>query len=278
MANTNVNETKEYFNSMAHIEPLDAATNMELVKLAQEGDTNARETLITGNMRLVAMVAKKYQGCGIPYVDLLQEGSIGIMTAIDKFDFTVGTTFSTYAVVWIRQAITRALANKSRMMRVPANVFESINKVRMVSRSMTTKLGHEPSVEELAEALKTTTKKVERILELMTEVGSLDTPIGDEEKNNVGDFVEDTVNPTPFDEAAKSETKDVINTVLKTLNERERDIITKRFGLNGNHPKTLEAIAKEYGLSRERIRQIEATAMKKLRNPIRAKKLEGLLD
>lgn len=276
MAN-NYTETKEYFDTFKDAPKLNGAENIELVLAYQNGDASALDTLVAGNIRLVAKIAKKYDGCGIPYTDLIQEGTMGLITAADKFDVEMGNQFSTVAVLWIRQAITRALANMGRMVRVPANVYESINKVRMVSRKLATELNHEPTTEEIAKAIGTTAKKVEKILDIAKEVSSLDAPVGDEEKNNVGDFVEDTIHETPEQGAEKADLVKNLNTVLSTLTEREKGIIIMRFGLDNGVAKTLEACAKVYGVSKERIRQIEAAAMKKLRNPIRANKLVDFL-
>lgn len=265
------NSIKLYMREMGAIPMLSFEEEKYYAQLAAQGDVNAKNKLIEANLRLVISLAKHYQGCGLSFQDLIQEGNIGLIKAADKFDVEKGFRFSTYASWWIKQAISRAIADQSRTIRIPVHMTENISKVKKVERDLTTKLNREPSLEELASALSLSVEELIEIKNYMMDTMSLDIPVGDEDDGTtVASFVEDAKFTNPADTIAKEADAEVVDAVLGTLSEREADILRRRFGIGFNHPMTLEDIGKEYGLSRERIRQIESKALRKLRHPSRA--------
>lgn len=265
------NSIKLYMREMGAIPMLSFEEEKHYAQLAAQGDVEAKNKLIEANLRLVISLAKHYQGCGLSFQDLIQEGNIGLIKAADKFDVEKGFRFSTYASWWIKQAISRAIADQSRTIRIPVHMTENISKVKKVERDLTTKLNREPSLEELASALSLSVEELVEIKSYMMDTTSLDIPVGDEDDGTtVASFVEDTKFTNPADTIAKEADAEVVDAVLGTLSEREADILRRRFGIGFNHPMTLEDIGKEYGLSRERIRQIESKALRKLRHPSRA--------
>lgn len=265
------NSIKLYMREMGAIPMLSFEEEKHYAQLATQGDEKAKNKLIEANLRLVISLAKHYQGCGLSFQDLIQEGNIGLIKAADKFDVEKGFRFSTYASWWIKQAISRAIADQSRTIRIPVHMTENISKVKKVERDLTTKLNRDPSLEELASALSLSVEELVEIKSYMMDTTSLDIPVGDEDDGTtVASFVEDTKFTNPADTIAKEADAEVVDAVLRTLSEREADILRRRFGIGFNHPMTLEDIGKEYGLSRERIRQIESKALRKLRHPSRA--------
>ena len=265
------NSIKLYMREMGAIPMLSFEEEKHYAQLSAQGDAEAKNKLIEANLRLVISLAKHYQGCGLSFQDLIQEGNIGLIKAADKFDVEKGFRFSTYASWWIKQAISRAIADQSRTIRIPVHMTENISKVKKVERDLTTKLNREPSLEELASALSLSVEELVEIKNYMMDTTSLDIPVGDEDDGTtVASFVEDTKFTNPADTIAKEADAEVVDAVLGTLSEREADILRRRFGIGFNHPMTLEDIGKEYGLSRERIRQIESKALRKLRHPSRA--------
>ena len=265
------NSIKLQMREMGAIPMLSLEEEKHYAQLAAQGDVEAKNKLIEANLRLVISLAKHYQGCGLSFQDLIQEGNIGLIKAADKFDVEKGFRFSTYASWWIKQAISRAIADQSRTIRIPVHMTENISKVKKVERDLTTKLNREPSLEELASALSLSVEELVEIKSYMMDTTSLDIPVGDEDDGTtVASFVEDIKFTNPADTIAKESDAEVVDAVLGTLSEREADILRRRFGIGFNHPMTLEDIGKEYGLSRERIRQIESKALRKLRHPSRA--------
>ena len=265
------NSIKLYMREMGAIPMLSFEEEKYYAQLAAQGDAEAKNKLIEANLRLVISLAKHYQGCGLSFQDLIQEGNIGLIKAADKFDVEKGFRFSTYASWWIKQAISRAIADQSRTIRIPVHMTENISKVKKVERDLTTKLNRDPSLEELASALSLSVEELVEIKSYMMDTTSLDIPVGDEDDGTtVASFVEDAKFTNPADTIAKEADAEVVDAVLGTLSEREADILRRRFGIGFNHPMTLEDIGKEYGLSRERIRQIESKALRKLRHPSRA--------
>lgn len=266
-----------YLKEIGTVPLLTAEEEMRLAKRKSEGDPIAKERLIEANLRLVVSIAKRYTGRGMSFLDLVQEGNLGLIKGVEKFDYTKGYKLSTYATWWIRQSVTRALADQARTIRVPVHMVETINKMSKMQRKLTLELGYEPSVPELAEALDMTEEKVMEIMQIAREPASLETPIGEEDDSNLGDFVADSNAVTPEGNVESVMLKEHIDTLLEDLKEREKQVIVLRFGLADGHPRTLEEVGKEFNVTRERIRQIEAKALRKLRNPVRSKRIRDFL-
>ena len=272
------NSIKLYMREMGAIDMLTFEEEKHYAQLAAQGDHDAKNKLVEANLRLVVSLAKHYQGCGLSFQDLIQEGNIGLMKAADKFDVEKGFRFSTYATWWIKQAISRAIADQSKTIRIPVHMTENINKLKKVERELTTELGREPKVEELAEALNMSVADVTDIKGYMLDTTSLDIQVGDEDDGTtIGSFIEDTKFTNPIDGLMKVAEQETIAAVLDTLSEREAAILKLRFGINEERPLTLEEVGQRYSLSRERIRQIEAKALRKLRHPSRANILKGCM-
>ena len=267
-----------YLKEIGTVPLLSAEEELRLAKRKAEGDVSAKERLIEANLRLVVSIAKRYTGRGMSFLDLVQEGNLGLIKGVEKFDYTKGYKLSTYATWWIRQSVTRALADQARTIRVPVHMVETINKMSKMQRKLTLELGYEPSVAELAEALDMTEDKVMEIMQIAREPASLETPIGEEDDSNLGDFVADSNVVTPEGNVESVMLREHIDALLGDLKERERQVIVLRFGLEDGHPRTLEEVGKEFDVTRERIRQIEAKALRKLRHPSRSRKLKDYLD
>ena len=266
-----------YLKEIGTVPLLSADEELVLAKRKAEGDESAKERLIEANLRLVVSIAKRYTGRGMSFLDLVQEGNLGLIKGVEKFDYTKGYKLSTYATWWIRQSVTRALADQARTIRVPVHMVETINKMSKMQRKLTLELGYEPSVTELAEALDMTEDKVMEIMQIAREPASLETPIGEEDDSNLGDFVADNNVVTPEGNVESVMLREHIDALLGDLKERERQVIVLRFGLEDGHPRTLEEVGKEFNVTRERIRQIEAKALRKLRNPVRSKRIRDFL-
>ena len=269
---------RQYLKEIGRIPLLDSDQEKELAERMMNGDESAKGILVESNLRLVVSIAKKYLGRGMYFLDLIQEGNLGLMKAVDKFDYTKGYKFSTYATWWIRQAITRAIADQARTIRIPVHMVETIHKVTKYSRQMLQELGREPTAEEIGEKIGMSADKVREILKISQDPVSLETPIGEEEDSHLGDFIPDDDTPAPADAAASTILREVIDRELHTLTPREEHVIKLRFGLYDGRPRTLEEVGKEFDITRERIRQIEAKALRKLRHPSRARHLRGFLD
>jgi len=269
---------KMYLKEIGQIKLLTANQEIELAKRIQKGDHKAKKKLAGANLRLVVSIAKRYVGRGMLFLDLIQEGNMGLIRAVEKFDYKKGYKFSTYATWWIRQAITRAIADQARTIRVPVHMVETINKLIRVSRRLLQELGREPTIKEIAERMEVPEEKVREILKTAQEPVSLETPIGKEEDSHLGDFIEDIDSPAPPKVASHTLLKEQLDDVLRTLTYREKRVLELRFGIAGGHPHTLEEVGREFGVTRERIRQIEAKALRKLRHPSRSKKLKDYLD
>ena len=266
-----------YLKEIGTVPLLSAEEELRLAKRKAEGDVSAKERLIEANLRLVVSIAKRYTGRGMSFLDLVQEGNLGLIKGVEKFDYTKGYKLSTYATWWIRQSVTRALADQARTIRVPVHMVETINKMSKMQRKLTLELGYEPSVTELAEALEMSEDKVMEIMQIAREPASLETPIGEEDDSNLGDFVADNNVLTPEGNVESVMLREHIDALLGDLKERERQVIVLRFGLEDGHPRTLEEVGKEFNVTRERIRQIEAKALRKLRNPVRSKRIRDFL-
>ena len=260
-----------YLKEIGTVPLLSAEEELRLAK------RKAKERLIEANLRLVVSIAKRYTGRGMSFLDLVQEGNLGLIKGVEKFDYTKGYKLSTYATWWIRQSVTRALADQARTIRVPVHMVETINKMSKMQRKLTLELGYEPSVSELAEALEMSEDKVMEIMQIAREPASLETPIGEEDDSNLGDFVADSNAVTPEGNVESVMLREHIDALLGDLKERERQVIVLRFGLEDGHPRTLEEVGKEFNVTRERIRQIEAKALRKLRNPVRSKRIRDFL-
>ena len=266
-----------YLKEIGTVPLLSADEELVLAKRKAEGDESAKERLIEANLRLVVSIAKRYTGRGMSFLDLVQEGNLGLIKGVEKFDYTKGYKLSTYATWWIRQSVTRALADQARTIRVPVHMLETINKMSKMQRKLTLELGYEPSVTELAEALEMSEDKVMEIMQIAREPASLETPIGEEDDSNLGDFVADNNVLTPEGNVESVMLREHIDALLGDLKERERQVIVLRFGLEDGHPRTLEEVGKEFNVTRERIRQIEAKALRKLRHPSRSKRIRDFL-
>lgn len=267
-----------YLKEIGKVDLLSADEEMELAKKMSEGDEMAKKRLAEANLRLVVSIAKRYVGRGMLFLDLIQEGNLGLIKAVEKFDYTKGFKFSTYATWWIRQAITRAIADQARTIRIPVHMVETINKLIRISRQLLQELGREPSDEELAKEMDMPIEKVREIRKIAQEPVSLETPIGEEEDSHLGDFIPDEDIPAPSDAAAFTLLKEQLIEVLDTLTDREEKVLRLRFGLDDGRARTLEEVGKEFNVTRERIRQIEAKALRKLRHPSRSKKLRDYLE
>lgn len=266
-----------YLKEIGNVPLLSTEEEIELAKRVEEGDEAAKKKLTEANLRLVVSIAKKYVGRGMPFLDLIQEGNMGLMKAVDKFDYSKGYKFSTYATWWIRQAITRGIADTGRTIRVPVHMVETINKTLRMTRTLLQELGREPTPEEVAERLNVPVSRVREVLKISRDPVSLDTPIGEEDDSHLGDFIEDDSALSPSDSAAFSMLREELNMALESLTERERQVVELRFGLRDGRARTLEEVGKEFNVTRERIRQIEAKALRKLRHPSRSKRLKDFL-
>ncbi len=267
-----------YLKEIGKVPLLSAEEEIELAKRMELGDQEAKKRLAEANLRLVVSIAKRYVGRGMLFLDLIQEGNLGLIKAVEKFDYRKGYKFSTYATWWIRQAITRAIADQARTIRIPVHMVETINKLIRVSRQLLQELGREPTPEEIATEMNMPVDRVREILKISQEPVSLETPIGEEEDSHLGDFIQDDNVPVPADAAAFTLLKEQLEEVLGTLTEREQKVLTLRFGLEDGRARTLEEVGKEFNVTRERIRQIEAKALRKLRHPSRSRKLKDYLE
>ncbi|WP_019636273.1 RNA polymerase sigma factor RpoD [Paenibacillus fonticola] len=267
-----------YLKEIGRVPLLSADDEIELAKRIENGDEEAKRRLAEANLRLVVSIAKRYVGRGMLFLDLIQEGNMGLIKAVEKFDFKKGFKFSTYATWWIRQAITRAIADQARTIRIPVHMVETINKLIRVSRQLLQELGREPTPEEIAAEMELTVEKVREIMKIAQEPVSLETPIGEEDDSHLGDFIEDQEALAPADAAAYELLKEQLEDVLDTLTEREENVLRLRFGLDDGRTRTLEEVGKVFGVTRERIRQIEAKALRKLRHPSRSKRLKDFLE
>ena len=267
-----------YLKEIGKVPLLTAEEEIELAKKMEQGDEDAKKRLAEANLRLVVSIAKRYVGRGMLFLDLIQEGNLGLIKAVEKFDYRKGYKFSTYATWWIRQAITRAIADQARTIRIPVHMVETINKLIRVSRQLLQELGREPTPEEIAEEMDMSVERVREILKISQEPVSLETPIGEEEDSHLGDFIQDDNVPVPADAAAFTLLKEQLVEVLGTLTEREQKVLRLRFGLDDGRARTLEEVGKEFNVTRERIRRIEAKALRKLRHPSRSRKLKDYLD
>lgn len=267
-----------YLKEIGRVPLLTATEEIELAKRMETGDEEAKRRLAEANLRLVVSIAKRYVGRGLLFLDLIQEGNLGLIKAVEKFDFRKGFKFSTYATWWIRQAITRAIADQARTIRIPVHMVETINKLIRVSRQLLQEFGREPSPEEIAHDMDIPVERVREIMKIAQEPVSLETPIGEEEDSHLGDFIEDQDAPAPAEAASFILLREQLEEVLETLTPREEKVLRLRFGLDDGRSRTLEEVGQEFGVTRERIRQIEAKALRKLRHPSRSKKLKDFLD
>ena len=267
-----------YLKEIGKVPLLTADEELELAKRMEEGDEEAKKKLCEANLRLVVSIAKRYVGRGMQFLDLIQEGNLGLIKAVDKFDWHKGFKFSTYATWWIRQAITRSIADQARTIRIPVHMVETINKQIRITRQLLQELGRDPSPEEIAKEMEIPVEKVREISKIAQEPVSLETPIGEEEDSHLGDFIPDEDVPSPADAAAFSMLKDQLNEVLATLTDREQEVLRLRFGLDDGRQRTLEEVGQQFNVTRERIRQIEAKALRKLRHPNRSRRLKDYLE
>ena len=267
-----------YLKEIGKVPLLTAEEEIELAKRMENGDEDAKKRLAEANLRLVVSIAKRYVGRGMLFLDLIQEGNLGLIKAVEKFDYNKGFKFSTYATWWIRQAITRAIADQARTIRIPVHMVETINKLIRVSRQLLQELGREPTPDEIAEKMDLTSERVREILKISQEPVSLETPIGKEEDSHLGDFIQDDNVPVPADAAAFTMLREQLEEVFGTLTDREQKVLRLRFGLDDGRARTLEEVGKEFNVTRERIRQIEAKALRKLRHPSRSRKLRDYLE
>ena len=268
---------REYLKEIGSIPLLTPEEESDLARRKSEGDVEAGRRLVEANLRLVVSIAKRYTGRGMSFLDLVQEGNLGLMKAVEKFDYAKGYRLSTYATWWVKQSITRSLADQSRTIRLPVHMVEAVNKIRRAQRSLSVKLGREPSMEEVAEEVNMSGKRVAELIQASGDTVSLETPVGDEEGSNLGDFVADDANASTEDKAESFLLREEIDSMLQGLNPREREVIILRFGLETGHPLTLEEVGKRFNVTRERIRQIETAALRKLRNPSKSKKIRDFL-
>ena len=268
---------REYLKEIGCIALLTPEEESDLARRKSEGDVEAGRKLVEANLRLVVSIAKRYTGRGMSFLDLVQEGNLGLMKAVEKFDYAKGYRLSTYATWWVKQSITRSLADQSRTIRLPVHMVEAVNKIRRAQRSLSVKLGREPSMEEVAEEVNMSGKRVAELIQASGDTVSLETPVGDEEGSNLGDFVADDANASTEDKAESFLLREEIDSMLQGLNPREREVIILRFGLETGHPLTLEEVGKRFNVTRERIRQIETAALRKLRNPSKSKKIRDFL-
>ena len=267
-----------YLKEIGRIPLLSSEEEIELAKRMEEGDEEAKKKLSEANLRLTVSIAKRYSGRGMQFLDLIQEGNLGLIKAVEKFDYRKGYKFSTYATWWIRQSITRAIADKARTIRIPVHMVETMNRVNRTSRRLLQEYGREPTPEEIAEAMNLPVERVLEISKISQEPVSLETPIGEEEDSHLGDFIQDEHIPVPADEAAHTLLREQLEKVMDTLSEREQKVLALRFGLEDGKPHTLEEVGREFQVTRERIRQIEAKALRKLRHPTRSRKLRDFLE
>ena len=267
-----------YLKEIGKVPLLDADRELLLAQKMSEGDQRAKQELVEANLRLVVSIAERYVGKGMFFLDLIQEGNLGLMKAVEKFDYTKGYKFSTYATWWIRQAITRAIADQARTIRIPVHMVETIHKVSRVSRQLLQERGHEATADEIAEVIGMSPEKVREIMKIAQDPVSLETPIGEEEDSHLGDFIPDDDSPAPADAASYALLREQLSEVLHTLTPREEHVLKLRFGLDDGRTRTLEEVGKEFNITRERIRQIEAKALRKLRHPSRSKRLKDYLD
>ncbi len=267
-----------YLKEIGTIPLLTPAEELDLAVRKSQGDEDAKNRLIEANLRLVVSIAKRYTGRGMSFLDLVQEGNLGLIKGVEKFDYSKGYKLSTYATWWIRQSVTRALADQARTIRVPVHMVETINKMSKMQRKLTLELGYEPSIAELAEHLDMSQERVMEIMQIAREPASLETPIGEEDDSNLGDFVADNNAVTPESNIESVMLREQIDELLDDLKDREKQVIIRRFGLEDGHPRTLEEVGREFDVTRERIRQIEAKALRKLRNPVRSRKIRDFLN
>ena len=269
---------KIYLKEIGRVPLLSMEEEKQLAERMAQGDTNAKKRLCEANLRLVVSIAKKFVGRGMQFLDLIQEGNLGLLKAVEKFDYNKGFKFSTYATWWIRQAITRAIADQARTIRIPVHMVETITKVKKASSQLLHETGHDPTTEEIAERLEMPVERIQEIIRIAQDPVSLETPIGEEEDRHLGDFIQDDDAPAPADAASLMLLKEQLNEVLSTLSDREARVLRLRFGLEDGRARTLEEVGKEFDVTRERIRQIEAKALRKLRHPSRSKKVKDFLD
>ena len=269
---------KIYLKEIGRVPLLSMEEEKQLAERMAQGDTNAKKRLCEANLRLVVSIAKKFVGRGMQFLDLIQEGNLGLLKAVEKFDYNKGFKFSTYATWWIRQAITRAIADQARTIRIPVHMVETITKVKKASSQLLHETGHDPTTKEIAERLEMPVERIQEIIRIAQDPVSLETPIGEEEDSHLGDFIQDDDAPAPADAASLMLLKEQLNEVLSTLSDREARVLRLRFGLEDGRARTLEEVGKEFDVTRERIRQIEAKALRKLRHPSRSKKVKDFLD